>query len=318
MMKTSRHFKSLLLFVAAVSTTLTTAQASTPAALPNEVVVNGVEFVLIPEGWFHKAKAPATAGGSKNQDEPRIWLDNYYIGKYEARAKDLVAFLNSPNGSQITYGGIGKSCSVGREDNGEYIQFRPDDNLPATHLSWEQADAWSRWMGFRLPTELEWEKAARGSDKRRYPWGDTYPDETFLNFHTKSECSVERVDRYKKGVSPYGLFNMSGNVYEYVADWLNEEFDQTLTNGMKNPAAPDTGTARQDKGSAASNGPWKLLKGGRWGSDVDFVQIGSRMPTRPDHIFRCNGTRFAIDAERVRQLLANGKAEIVSLQGASE
>ncbi|WP_207060662.1 formylglycine-generating enzyme family protein [Motiliproteus sp. SC1-56] len=275
------------------------AQSLDSQALPDQVRINGVEFVLIPEGWFYKASASISAGGAELAvEDPKIWLDSFYIGKYEARAKDLVRFLNSNRG--VDYQGVGTSCSIGREADGQYVQFRPDDNLPATHLSWEQASQWALWMGFRLPTELEWEKAARGQDKRIFPWGNAWPDETYLNFYTNSKCSVERVDRYKKGVSPYGIYNMSGNVYEYVGTWLDHEFDRSLKDGMRNPTPADDSASTRI-----------ILKGGRWGSKADFVKIGSRMASSPDHIWRCNGTRFAIDTEAVKRHLDNGSAEIL-------
>ncbi len=287
--------------------------------LPVEVVVNGVEFVRIPAGWFYKTDgvagevADAAVDDRVSDDRIRIWLDDYYIGKYEARARDLVAFLNADQGETLVYEGIGKSCSVGQESNGRYMQFRPDDNLPATHLSWEQANAWARWMGFRLPAELEWEKAARGTDLRRFPWGNEYPDETYARFRTRSYCSVQPVDAYKKGRSPYGIYNMAGNVYEYVDDWVNHDFDKNLKNGVRNPIPAAEGTFFAEKTEQYERGPWKMLKGGRWGSTGNFLRINHRLSTRPDHIFRCNGTRFAIDAESVREHLRMGSAEITRL-----
>lgn len=285
--------------------------------LPNEVMVNGVEFVLIPEGWFYKSGGIPKAGDEREfqlatgNGHVKIWLDGFYIAKFEARARDLVKYLNSDAGKLEDYAGANISCSARRDDHGKFVQLKPDEDLPATHMSWEMADRWSRWMGFRLASEMEWEKAARGTDQRHYPWGDQYPDETYAGFNVWSDCFTWPVNSFKKGRSPYGIYNMAGNVREFVADWYNADYDASLRDGARNPPLPEKGTVRDHEAEKASSGPWKMVKGGRWGSKEEQLLIGGRVYPLPDDPFRCNGTRFALDVTIVLEHLANGRATVI-------
>lgn len=265
--------------------------------LPSEVRVRGVDFVLIPEGWFFK-----TGGASRGEagGDAKVWIDAFYIGKHEARARDLEPFLNGPGRSNAAlYGGDRESCSLVRAAGGDYRLVDSQADLPATHLSWRLSREWAKWMGFRLPTEAEWEKAARGADRRAYPWGDEPPDETYANFNTPSACRVWPVDRASKGASPFGVLNMAGNVREYVADFFNEDHDRSLADGVRNPVSP-----QGDKQIA-------LLKGGRWASTPETIRIAARVRYAPDEPFQCNGTRFALDAQVVRDQLARGSATVL-------
>lgn len=287
--------------------------------LPKEVMINGVEFVLIPEGWFFKAGGqPKDNATYKLMDDDgggsvKVWLDAYYIAKYEARARDLVRYLNSPEGNTVVYEGSRISCAVRGDENRRYRELRPADDLPATHLSWELADQWATWMGFRLPTEMQWEKAARGEDKRTYPWGDDYPDDTYAGYKVTSECFSWPVHSFRKGRSPYGIHNMAGNVREYVADWYDYANDRQLKDGDRNPAPSSKGTTvTYAEFSTEYLGPFKLLKGGRWASHEHQLKIGSRIYDRPDDAFQCNGTRFAMDVDAVREHLARGTGQVLT------
>jgi iron(II)-dependent oxidoreductase len=274
--------------------------------LPREVVIRDVEFVLVPEGWFYKSGG-VPRGEEADGGNAKIWLDSFYIAKFEARARDLGLFLNEQSGrDRQHYGGDFDSCSLRKSDGGQYELVKPQEDLPATHLSWNLANEWARWMGFRLPTEAEWEKAARGTDQRIYPWGNDYPDETYANFYTPSNCLVWPVDRPMKGRSPYGAYNMAGNVREYVADWYNPAQDALFKDGARNPALAAEGAP-----TAHSDRPLKLLKGGRWAANSREMMVFSRVTTSPERSFQCNGTRFALDATMVRDHLAKGTARVV-------
>lgn len=283
------------------------------AALPGEVLINEVEFLRIPAGWFYKSGGvPDPELKPQPQQESggyvKIWLDDFYIAKYEARARHFTDYLNKAMPSGLaTYGGNTEGCSVRQGEGGDFVLVSPAQDLPATHMSWVLADGFATWMGFRLPSEAEWEKAASGGDKRLYPWGDDYPDETYAGFDQSFSCAVRPVDHFKKGVSPYGVFNMAGNVREFVADWFSESFDSAQKDGMKNPPLPPESSSKRTDVPH----PSKMLKGGRWASGSNGILISSRVYYHPDQPFRCNGTRFALDAAEVIQRVNAGTAQVV-------
>ena len=301
--------------------------APQPARLPAALVLNGVEFVHIPAGVF--SYSVETNSGHLQPDGPplfrivRVHLDDYYIARFEALAADYERFLNSGavpaamldrmrrRQSEHTYrkGDEEPGCTVRQRADGRFYQSQPDRRLPATDLSWELADAFARWMGFRLPTEAEWQKAARGSDRRIWPWGDAYPDDTLAHFMAGRDCDPAPVDAYPLGRSPYGVFNMAGNVAEYVADWYNVNFDAGLRDGARNPplAAGSTPMPYEP--------PQKIVKGGRWSNDPKRLAIAMRYLVTPEVATWREGVRFAVDAERVRRHLQQQDQRLSPSQG---
>ncbi|QDZ27163.1 SUMF1/EgtB/PvdO family nonheme iron enzyme [Noviherbaspirillum sp. UKPF54] len=307
-------------------------------ALPREVIVNGVEMVLIPAGWFWYTVSVAdddrVEAGARLHRDAHVWLDSFYIAKYEARARDFVRFLNAGAASpetlsrqaeekekssvekEITMTAEGEKvverrieqpeCMVRRQPDGTWLETDTARDMPATDMSWALAKEFAAWMGFRLPTEAEWEKAARGdADRRVWPWGNVYPDDTYALYSWGAPCAPAPVGAYAKGRSPYGLYNMAGNVGEYVADWFNRGFDDGIKDGMHNPPLAAEGSPLPEEG------PMKMSKGGLWRTDAVWIRIQKRRLVRPYKPGEWEGVRFAADVATVRAHLERGTARIV-------
>jgi formylglycine-generating enzyme required for sulfatase activity len=284
-------------------------------SMPKEIVANGVEFLHVPVGWFWypiENKAWETAGlpGKPHIRDVRVWLDGFYIAKFKARASDFQRFLASSaeiSREQYSEGAV-EGCTVQRDASGSFVLMDPSRDMPATHLSWQLAKDFAAWMGFRLPNEAEWTKAARGTDKRMWPWGDEYPDDTLAGYNAPAlECHPSPVDSFPKGRSPYGAFNMAGSAFEMVDNWYNEQWDLDLKDGMLNPKPPEKPSI-----TPPHNAPMIIMHGGRWSSPANGITVHRRNLDRPDHPFICYGARFALDEAVVRTGLASGTVKVVT------
>jgi formylglycine-generating enzyme required for sulfatase activity len=220
---------------------------------------DGAEMVLVPAGMFVRG----SDGGEPNQRPARdIWLDAFYVDVYpvsNARYRQFVEYLGATDDHHACYPAEHLS-SVTRElnhtprlwargvrgFNEDRLVKLGNANQPVVTTTWYDAYAYAGWSGKALPTEAQWEKAARGPDGRLYPWGDDW-DPARLNTGLRVQCTTE-IDAYPRGVSPYGVHDMLGNVWE----WCTDRYDRRgYVNGpLRNPTGPASGLDRVCRGGA--------------------------------------------------------------------
>ncbi len=235
------------------------------------------KMVKVPAGVFIMG---SNDHGADEKPEHRVYLDAYYIDQYETNASDYAEFLNQTDQAKIYYLDAKSGVLV---YDGRYRTQKGFENYPINNVSWFGAAAYCRWKNKRLPTEAEWEKAARGSEGNLYPWGSAPPDpEKARYFQTWTEENNLRVmvpvDELPKGQSPYGAFNMAGNVKEWVDDWHDREY-YSEKDHQKNPTGSIGGEFKSMRG-----GSWHDLSGFIYSSYRNNNYPGSRMN---DYGFRC-------------------------------
>jgi formylglycine-generating enzyme required for sulfatase activity len=248
---------------------------------------DGIIMVYIPSGKFKMG-----SNDYDNEKPPhRVYLDGFWMGKYEVTVKQFGLFVKDTGYVTQAESSIGAYTWTGEKwEKKEGINWRnpgfeQEDNQPVVCVSWIDAMKYCKWLSrkkgltFRLPTEAQWEKAARGSDRRKYPWGDQDPDEILANFNFKIEKTAP-VDSNPKGASPYGLLDMAGNVWEWCMDWYDENYYKSSPD--RNPASPDSGTSR-------------VVRGGCWSYDAGYLRCAARGDGRPSFRYDYVGFRLCQD-----------------------
>jgi len=243
-------------------------------------------MVFIPEGSFtmgFKIDNDLEWGDMDEEPVHPVTLSAYWIDKYEVTSSGFSNFLNANKHQAHRFIEITPAVTIKLENN-VYQPRKGLENYPVNRVSWFGADAYCKWIGKRLPTEAEWEKAARGNDQRIFPWGNNFPDNTRVTFRRKfseKEFKVmEPVDGMTKGVSPYGVHHMAGNVWEWVSDW----FDASAYSDKNriDPQGPDSGIS-------------KVLRGGNWYYKAYYMRTTYRFNEKPQTFKIWQGFRCALD-----------------------
>lgn len=230
--------------------------------LPCNAVESGpglVETILIPDGHFWIGSTKEDDPETRPEEEPqqKLFLPAYYVGKYPVTNAQYYAFVQDTDRLVPDY------WSNGIFPTGE-------ENHPVVRVSHQDAMAFCRWLSmverrfYRLPTEEEWEKAARGSgDKRRYPWGDEWDPER-CNTQEAGIGKTTPVDMYgKKGASPFGVMDMSGNVAEWTCSWY-ERYPNSLCDNIH------FGRTQ------------RVVRGGSWINEASWARVSFRGHYKPD------------------------------------
>lgn len=257
-------FSALLLFPSpAACVAGNTASPAGEASDPRTEIVNpkdGYRLVRIPAGDFLMG-SPDGEGNDNEHPRHKVFLDGYSIGKYEVT--------------------VGQYRRYRRENGGPMPdQMGHGDADPVIDVTWENAAAYCAWAGLRLPTEAEWEKAARGGTATTYWWGDV-PSHNRANYTGKAGKDVwddaSPVGSFPP--NPFGLHDTAGNVWEWVADRYGTAYYAESPD--RNPKGPETGESR-------------VMRGGCWDSPADFLRSAHRDWDAPGYSstllgFRCAG-----------------------------
>lgn len=237
--------------------TVTGTPTSTPTATPG--AVGGM--VLVPGGAFTMGRDD---GAADTKPAHTVTLSDFYIDRTEVTLGQFKGFVAATG-----Y----RTSAEQRGDANNWRQFDEAglQNRPVRWMSWFDANEYCRWAGKRLPTEAEWEKAARGTDGRLYPWGNDYV-----------AALVPHADAVDVGslanASPYGALDMSGNTWEWVLDWYDGGYYWATLNAV-NPTGPASGQARALRGGGYNNDATRLT--------VTYRHSGGPDGYAPDHGFRC-------------------------------
>jgi len=259
---------------------------------------DGMVMVYIPPGTFLRGAADDDEMADYDEwPQHLLTLAGFYIDKYEVNVAQFAVFLNRHG--RLDRGCDGFDCALTRQRVGatsyvieqdlgdgslQHLPVTGYANYPINHVSWYGADAYCRAAGGRLPTEAEWEYAARGTDGRLYPWGNQPPNANRAVFASESYDNLKPVDALPDGASPFGVYGMAGSMWEWVADWYDANYYQESP--RLNPAGPETGL-------------YKVIRGGAWpkNNQAHRIRASNRNAVTPEFISSTIGFRCAYDVE---------------------
>lgn len=256
----------------------------TPDSLPESRIreIDAMPMLLIPGGTFIMGAADDDLfAASDERPLHPVTLNPFYIDQYEVSVAQYAAFLNRLGTYRQACNGfdcamprsrVGVTSLLLEEETGSnsvlYSPLTGFANFPANYISWHGAAAYCEAVGGRLPTEAEWEFAARSDDGRMYPWGNEAPTNIRALFNTSFE-NLRPVNALTAGQSPFGVFGMAGSMWEWVADWYDETYYSVSPEF--NPTGPERGIAR-------------VIRGGAWplNNEADRIRSANRNSSTPE------------------------------------
>ena len=264
--------------VATLVPTSTSVPTDTPSLQPLTLGATRVReadsmtMIYVPAGEFRMGSvsadnmAVASEMPARNVFLDAFWIDRVEVSVGQYRQCVQAGICNPPQ----------RADSVTRPN---YYTDSTFANYPVLWVTWHDASVYCNWVGARLPTEAEWEKAARGTEGRIYPWGNTW--EAARANAVERLGDTQPVGSFPSGASPYGVLDMSGNVWEWINDWFSEDYYQRASS--VNPSGPTTGTQRS-------------VRGGSWYSRIAWQRAAYRGAANPDFSDDDIGFRCAVSA----------------------
>lgn len=246
--------------LATETATLAPTQTTIPVTpTPDPMTVfgkDGATLLYIPAGEYSMG-----SDNSESDEAPfhTIFLDAFWIDETEVTVRMYALCVDAGVCKEPT-----NKKSFSHPDYYGNIEF---ENYPVIYVDWDMAKIYCEWVDRRLPTEAEWEKAARGLAANDYPWGSTAPDADILNFN-RNVGDLTNVGNYPGGKSAYGVLDMAGNVWEWVNDWYDDTYYQT--SDSMNPRGPDSDIYR-----------YRVLRGGSWSDGGKVVRSSNRFKNYP-------------------------------------
>lgn len=214
--------------------------------------VDRMEILYVPGGNFEMGTTELTY----TKPVRTVDVNGFYIDKYEV--------TNGQYRECVSEG----ACQFGGDNTSNTEEHYYDNpvfaNHPVININWYEARDYCKWVGGDLPTEAQWEKAARGTDGRRYPWGDFEPNKSKANYN-QNEGDTMSVGSYSQNVSPYGAMDMAGNVWEWTLDWYADSYNPSDTDNPSGPTA----------------GQFRTIRGGCWYYEATFIRSAHRSKQNP-------------------------------------
>ena len=211
-------------------------------------------MVLVPAGEFTMG---SPTGDVDERPPHQVYLDSFLIDKHEVTVGQYAEFLQQAGGNAPS--------------DWKTMNQLSHKKRPVSNVDWADAAAYCKWAGKRLPTEAEWEKAARGTDGRLYPWGNEPPTTRHANYGQSGSINngaLAPVGSFEEGKSPYGVYDMAGNVWEWVSDWYDHDYYKASP--QRNPEGPPTGGFKGIRGGSWNSSPRALRSADRYWDPPTF------------------------------------------------